>query len=259
MSLLDELIDGAREDFELRRRHTSLRELQEQALALGPAPSMLSALTSGETPRVIAEIKRASPSAGSLAGNLDAAATAAAYAGAGATAISVLTEERRFRGSLDDLRAVADAVGIPTLRKDFIVDDYQIWEARAYGASAVLLIVAALSATVLVQMIETARQAGLHALVEVHSEDELAVAAGCGAQIIGVNARDLRTFNVDLEVCERLAEHAPSSVTLVAESGIQNRADIERLQQAGYSAFLVGSVLVQASDPGAKLRELRGA
>lgn len=258
MSILMDLIAGARADFQARQRNVTQDDLRVTAAALPPAASLRSALSAGDGLHFMAEIKRASPSAGDLAVGLSAGDTAGAYAEAGASAVSVLTEGRRFGGSLDDLREVSAQVEIPILRKDFVIDAYQIWEARAYGASAVLLIAAGLQATAIVQLMADCRDAGVEALVEVHSADELAIAAGCGAKLIGVNARDLNTFEVDLSVCERLAAQAPPDVTLVAESGIRTRADVERLEAAGYRAFLVGEALVTADDPAAALRALAG-
>ena len=258
MTILDELIKGAHEDMVYRRNLLEEARLREQALATATPTGLLAALRGPTRPHFIAEIKRASPSAGDLNLNLDAGAMAQVYAQAGATAVSVLTEERRFKGSLKDLELVAATSGIPTLRKDFITDTYQIWEARKYGASAVLLSVAALTATTLVQLSEEARTAELDVLVEVHDSDELEIAVGCGANLVGINARNLKTFEVDLSVCERLAADVPRNVLLVAESGIDTRDDVKRLQAAGFAAFLVGSSLVTSADPAAKLAELRG-
>jgi indole-3-glycerol phosphate synthase len=210
---------------------------------------------------LIAEIKRRSPSKGDIAPHLDAVTQARGYEQAGADAISVLTEPSRFGGSLEDLRAVAAAVDLPVLRKDFLVDRCQVWEAAEAGAAAVLLIVAALSDMVLDELIEECRLCGLDALIEVHDEAEMERALATGATLIGVNNRDLHTLNVDLAVTERLARQAPPRVLLVSESGIADAADARRLALAGARALLVGENLVRAGAeelPG-RIRALRGA
>jgi indole-3-glycerol phosphate synthase len=209
---------------------------------------------------LIAEIKRRSPSKGEIAPHLDAVTQARGYEQAGADAISVLTEPSRFGGSLEDLRAVAAAVDLPVLRKDFIVDRCQVWEAAEAGAAAVLLIVAALSDAVLAELIEECRLCGLDALIEVHDEAEMERALATGATLIGVNNRDLHTLNVDLAVTERLARQAPPQVLLVSESGIADAADARRLALTGARALLVGESLVLAGAeelPG-RIRALRG-
>ena len=218
------------------------------------------ALRTSPAPRVIAECKRRSPSKGILRQDYDAAAHARAYAQAGAAAISVLTEPTFFDGSLDDLRAVRRAVDVPLLRKDFIVTEYQLVEAVEAGADAALLIVGALSPlgnNALGALVSRAAAMGLAALVEVHDEIELRRALDAGAAIVGVNSRNLRTLDVDLTVLDRIAAVLPPSVTAVAESGIRSTADIARLQESGYHAFLVGERLIARPDPGAALRELR--
>ncbi len=198
---------------------------------------------------LIAEIKRRSPSKGDLAPELDAAEQALAYEAAGAQAISVLTEPDRFGGSLDDLRDVAAAVSVPVLRKDFIVDPYQVWEAADAGAAAVLLVVAALAHGGLSTLIDECHECGLDALVEVHDEDDLELALSMGVSLIGVNNRDLHTLEVALETTEYLAESLPPCVTLVSESGIQTPADARRVRRAGARAVLVGEALVIAPRP----------
>ena len=205
---------------------------------------------------VIAEVKRSSPSRGQLAAIADPAALAVEYEAGGAAAISVLTEERRFGGSLEDLDAVRKAVEIPLLRKDFIYTSYQLWEAVAYGADLVLLIVAALDQSALVSLVERAGSLGLTPLVEVHDEAELHQALSSGAEIVGVNNRNLRTFEVTLDVSLNLARWMPPGVIAVAESGIHSRADVSLLQKAGYRGFLVGEHLMKSPDPAAALREL---
>jgi indole-3-glycerol phosphate synthase/phosphoribosylanthranilate isomerase len=204
---------------------------------------------------LIAEFKRRSPSKGKINSDEDAAATARIYEAAGATAISVLTEEDYFAGSLEDLRRVRKATGLPILRKDFIFDEYQVYESAAAGADAILLIVAALDDQNLTRLRTIAEEElGLDALVEVHSKDELDRAVSCGARLIGVNNRDLRTFNVSVAVSEQLARAAPRDVILVSESGL-NPAEVRKLRTVGYKGFLVGEALMRSDDPGAKLRE----
>ncbi|MDT7540243.1 MAG: indole-3-glycerol phosphate synthase [Acidobacteriota bacterium] len=209
---------------------------------------------------VIAEIKRASPSKGLLRGEIDPAELAQAYERGGATAISVLTEEEFFRGSLADLRAVRASVSLPVLRKDFIVDEWQIFEAAEAGADALLLIVAALDADALARLLRvTEEELGMDALVEVHTKDELRRAQSCGAHIIGVNNRDLRTFEVSLETSVELATLAAPGQLLVAESGLRTRDDLARLSACGFKGFLVGETLMRSDDPESALRELTQA
>jgi indole-3-glycerol phosphate synthase len=216
-------------------------------------------LRDSPAPRIIAECKRRSPSRGILRHEYDPASHAAAYAAAGAAAISVLTEPTFFDGAPEHLAAVRRAVTVPLLRKDFIVTDYQVHEAAALGADAVLLIVAALDDEELQRLHALAGSVGLAALVEVHDEPELVRAIDAGARIVGVNSRNLRTLQVDLDVLERLASAIPSALTAVAESGIRARADIDRLSALGYDAFLVGERLITQPDPGAALRSLRAS
>lgn len=204
---------------------------------------------------VIAEVKRASPSKGDIAPELNAATQARAYLDGGAAAVSVLTEPDRFKGSLGDLTDVA-ALGIPALRKDFIVDRYQIWEARAAGAAAVLLIVAALDEPDLARLHDEALAAGLDVLVEVHDALEVAAAQRIGASVVGVNARDLRTFELDPEAFARLRAQLPAGVLAVAESGIEGPDDMERAAREGADAVLVGESLVRNADPAAAVRAL---
>lgn len=213
--------------------------------------------TSG--PRIIAECKRRSPSKGILRKDYDPATHARAYAEAGAAAISVLTEPTFFDGSPDHLRQVRAAVELPVLRKDFIVTEYQLLEAVALGADAVLLIAAALEPPALADLLGKAKALGLSALVEVHDLEELRRALDAGARIVGVNSRNLRTLAVDLTVFDVVSGDLPPGVTAVAESGIRTPDDIARLSRAGYQAFLVGERLIAQPDPGAALRELRGA
>jgi indole-3-glycerol phosphate synthase len=208
---------------------------------------------------VIGEIKRASPSAGVIDDDLDAAALAGSFADHGASAISVLTDTVGFGGTLEDLRAVRRRVDVPVLRKDFIVDPYQLVEARLAGADAVLLIAAALPAGELADLHDAARALGLEALVEAHDEDEVELALGIGGcRLIGLNSRDLATFEVDLATVERLSPLVGPGVAVVAESGIHTAADVARLRRVGIANFLVGEALVRAPDPGALLGEFLG-
>jgi indole-3-glycerol phosphate synthase len=226
------------------------------ALVAPSVPSFSEALSSEERIGIIAEIKKASPSAGVLREDLDVDALAALYRDAGARAISVVTEERFFQGRLGWVGAAARASGLPVLRKDFLFSPYQIAETRAAGASGVLLIVAMLDADELSLLLELAGEYGLDALVEVHDEGELDEALGAGARIVGVNNRDLKTFEVDLETSLRLAERIPGNVLFVAESGIRGKADIDRLREAGADAFLVGEALLRSGEPARVLGSL---
>jgi len=205
---------------------------------------------------IIAELKRASPSKGVLAADLDPTRTARIYESAGAAALSVLTDEQDFKGSLSDLRAAREATGIPALRKDFTVAEEHVIEAAANGADAILLIAAILSERELRDLREFAASFSMATLVEAHDADELRRALASGARIVGVNNRDLRTFDVTLETSLRLAELMPADVLPVAESGIHSRADIERLREAGYRGFLIGEHLMTAPDPAVALQEL---
>jgi len=233
------------------------RELERRALA-APAPRPLAAALVGATVGVVAEVKRRSPSAGAIREDLDPVEHARAYARGGAVALSVLTDEAHFGGSLDDLARVARAVTVPVLRKDFILDELQLLEARAAGASAVLLIVRALDDAHLSLLARAARGLGLGVVVEVHSEGELVRALETDPTAVGVNSRDLATFDVDLGVAERLVARVPPHVPAVAESGIETRADVERLAAAGADVVLVGTSVARSSRPEAAVRALVG-
>src|SRR3954471_23824111 len=257
MSVLDDIIVGVRDDLARRRAEAPEADLRA-ALADAPAPRDPMPVFRSPEISVIAEVKRRSPSKGDLADIPDPAALATAYAAGGAAAISVLTEERRFGGSLDDLRAVRAAVDTPLLRKDFIVDPYQVLEARAVGADLVLLIVAALDDGTLARLHDLAGELGMAVLVEVHDEAELARAVDLGAELVGVNARNLRTLEVDPDVFGRLAPLALSSGgddrVLVAESGIFGPMDVKRFVAEGARAVLVGEALVKDGDPEGAVR-----
>lgn len=255
MTVLDEIIEGVRIDVAERMAAVPLEELKERAAAVPPARDM-EAILRGDDVCVIAEVKRSSPSKGALADIPDPAALAMEYEAGGAHCISVLTEQRRFGGSLADLAAVRAAVDIPVLRKDFIVTSYQLWEAKAYGADVILLIVAGLEQEALVSLIERTRSLGLTPLVEVHDEAEVARALAAGATIIGVNARNLKTLEVDRETFARVAPSIPDTVVTIAESGVRDRHDLITYAEAGADAVLVGESLVTGRDPRAAVHDL---
>ncbi|GIH59384.1 MULTISPECIES: indole-3-glycerol phosphate synthase TrpC [Microbispora] len=255
MSVLEDIILGVREDLEERQRNVPIEELKRLA-ARAPEPRDAYAALGGDRVSVIAEVKRSSPSKGALAAIADPAALAADYEEGGAHVISVLTEQRRFGGTLADLAAVRAAVDIPVLRKDFIVTSYQLWEARAHGADLALLIVAALDQQALVSLIERAESIGLAPLVEVHTEEELVRAVDAGAKIIGVNARDLKTLEVDREVFAKLAPKVPDGIIKIAESGVRGPHDLLAYARAGADAVLVGESLVTGRDPKAAVNDL---
>ena len=255
--LLRAIVAATERIVEVRREREPLAALERRAAARTPrGPTFAAALANDERVNVIAECKRRSPSRGVLAATYDPVAIARQYESGGAAAISVLTEPTFFDGSLDDLIAVRAAVGLPLLRKDFVVDEYQLLEARAAGADAVLLIVAALDQRELVRLQQRAWDLELAALVEVHDEGELQRAIDASARLIGVNNRNLRTLAVDVDASYRLAARIPADVVAVSESGLQSRADLERLAAAGYRAFLIGERFMTDRDPAAAIREL---
>lgn len=253
MNILDKILAVKRDEVAAAK----VRDPQP-APAPGPRRSLVDALRrpAGAPVRVLAEIKRASPSAGPIRPGADPAEIAAEYHAGGAAAISVLTDEPFFDGRLAFLQRVRDRVPLPLLRKDFIIDAYQIAEAASAGADAVLLIVAALSPTQLADLLAAATLHGLDALVEVHDAREADVALAAGASLLGVNHRDLKTFTIDMSLTEQIARRVPPSVVLVGESGIKTAADVRRLGDAGAHAVLVGETLMRATSPGAALREL---
>ncbi|MBN3928405.1 indole-3-glycerol phosphate synthase TrpC [Streptomyces verrucosisporus] len=258
MSVLDEIIDGVRADLAERQARVGLDELKERA-ARAPRPRDGVAALKGEGVKVICEVKRSSPSKGALAAIADPAALAADYEAGGAAVISVLTEQRRFGGSLADLEAVRGRVDVPVLRKDFIVTSYQLWEARAHGADLVLLIVAALDQDALVSLVERAESIGLTPLVEVHDEEEVERAVDAGAKVIGVNARNLKTLEVDRGTFARVAPEVPEGVVRVAESGVRGPHDLIAYANEGADAVLVGESLVTGKDPRAAVADLVAA
>lgn len=244
MSLLAELTEGSVEDARSRERETPAAEVERAALALPPARDAVAALAPASQVKIIAEVKRASPSRGALAEIPDPAGQAAKYVEGGASAISVLTEERRFRGSLADLAAVRRSVPVPVLRKDFVATEYQVLEARAAGADLVLLIVAALDQPTLERLHALVVELGMTPLVEAHSSEEIARAAAIGAKIIGVNARDLTTFELDRDLFGRLAGQIPDGTVRVAESAVLAPEDVAHYRSAGADVVLIGEALV---------------
>ncbi|KRE41291.1 indole-3-glycerol phosphate synthase TrpC [Knoellia sp. Soil729] len=257
-TVLDAIVAGVREDLATRAEQVTLPDLERRVSELP------SAIDAEERLRrdglsLIAEVKRASPSKGALADIPDPASLARTYAEAGATAISVLTEQRRFGGSLDDLDAVRAAVSVPVLRKDFMVTDYQLWEARAHGADIILLIVASLTDAELHRMHALAHELGMTALVEVHDEGETQRAVDAGARVIGVNARNLKTLEIHPDTFSRLVPLIPPGVVTVAESGIRGAEDAAMYAAQGADALLVGETLVRGADRTATVRELIAA
>ncbi len=258
--LLATIVAATRRTVEVRQSQVPVSVLARRAESRPVTRGRFrSALARPDRINVIAECKRCSPSKGVLRSDYDAGTIASGYAAAGAAASSVLTEPTFFDGSLDDLRAVRAAVAIPILRKDFVIAEYQLWEARESGADAVLLIVAALSPTELGDLYRRAGEVGLDVLVEVHTPEELMMAIDAGASIIGVNNRDLRTLAVDLRASEMLLGRKPDDVLAISESGLKTPADVVRLRAIGYDGFLIGERFMTEPDPGAALREFLAA
>jgi indole-3-glycerol phosphate synthase len=255
VNVLDDIVDGVRADLAVRQASVSLDQLKARA-AKQPAARDAAALLRRPGVSVIAEVKRSSPSRGALAAVDDPAALARDYEAGGASVISVLTEQRRFGGSLADLDAVRAAVDVAVLRKDFIVTSYQLWEARAHGADLALLIVAALEQNALESLIERTVSLGMTPLVEVHDEDEVIRALDAGARVIGVNARNLKTLEVDRGVFGRIAPMIPSDVVKIAESGVRGPHDLLAYAASGADAVLVGESLVTGRDPRQAVAEL---
>ena len=260
MSVLDDIIAGVRQDLKEREDRVPLARIKEMETQVPEAKDALSALRNRDgAVKIISEVKLSSPSKGALASIPDPAALASTYEAGGASVISVLTEQRRFNGSLADLDAVRAAVDIPILRKDFIVTPYQIHEARAHGADLVLLIVAALEQNVLVSLLERTRSLGMEALVETHSRLEALRAMEAGASIIGVNARNLKTLEVDRSTVEQVIDVIPQDVVAVAESGVANAHDVFEYAKWGADAVLVGEALVTSGDPRASIQDMVSA
>lgn len=266
--LLGTIVAATRRIVEVRAADVPIEALERRAAAVRPRGDRFQASLalrqgSGQARKdrinVIAECKRRSPSRGLLRRDYDPAVIARAYEAGGAAAISVLTEPTFFDGALEHLSAVRAAVSLPVLRKDFVVDEYQLLEARAAGADAVLLIVAALERAELARLLKRAGELGLAALVEVHDKPELARAVDAGAQMIGVNNRNLRTLDIDVDACRRLIRDIPGDVVAVAESGLRTSTELDELRALGYAAFLVGERLMTSADPGAALRDLLGS
>ncbi|SRR5713226_4648421 len=249
------IIEHVRAEVERRRRDTPLSALRERPLFSAPSRGFVASLT-GNSRRIIAEVKRASPSKGLIREDFDPVALAEDYTNHGASALSVLTEERFFQGSLAHLERIRHAVGVPLLRKDFLLDRYQLVEAKSYGADAVLFIAALLDPSLLRELREEATALSLDALIEVHAEKELDSALKAGAQLIGINNRDLSTFEVNLATTERLAPLLPPGTPAICESGIDSLEQIRRVEKLGIHVFLIGESLMRAPQPGRKLSEL---
>jgi indole-3-glycerol phosphate synthase len=261
MDRLAEIMANKRQRLEATKTLVDIEQVREEArLRRQNAPQRaLRRAVRNEAANIIAEFKRQSPSKGAIRVSADPVAIAKSYQQGGAAAISVLTEEDFFAGSLDDLRAIRETVSVPVLRKDFIFEDYQIYEAAVAGADAVLLIVAALEDDQLVSLRELAEEElGIDALVEVHDSVEMKLAVSSGAKLIGVNNRDLRTFRVSLETSIGLAEQAPKDAVLISESGLGCATDLRRLRAVGYSGFLIGESLMRSEDPEELLRSFLG-
>jgi indole-3-glycerol phosphate synthase len=256
-TVLDRIIEARRAAIAHRKKSVPETVLRFGVKQAQPVRDFAAAL-GRDSINIIAELKKASPSRGLIRADFDPVALAKSFEAAGAAALSVLTEEEFFQGDLKHMRDARAAVGLPVLRKDFIVDPWQVWEARATNADSFLLIVAALDDARLAELLALGRELGMEPLVEVHTRGELARALAAGARIIGVNNRDLKTFTVRLETSLQLVEFIPDNCVAVSESGLRSRADLERLRAAGFDAFLIGEQLMQASDPAAALGALLG-
>jgi indole-3-glycerol phosphate synthase len=256
ITILDTIIENKKIEVQKSKEYRSLESLERGLRNAPETRDFYKALDDGERVRIIAEIKKASPSKGILRADFDPVKIALGYEKGGAAALSVLTDEKFFMGSLSYLRAVRGAVGIPLLRKDFIIDTYQVYESRLSGADALLLIVSALSRDSLEELLGLTHSLGMNAVVEVHDEDELGRALDAGSRIVGINNRDLRTFEVDLGVTARLSRNIPEGVIVIAESGIGSVADIKKLGEHGVHVFLIGETFMKAPDPGLELSNL---
>jgi indole-3-glycerol phosphate synthase len=261
MTILERILRDKVQEVAERQRQRPLVELQRLVLEL-PAPRNFvdavhgSPIAIDSFPRIIAEVKKASPSRGVIRADFDAVALARTYANHGASALSVLTDEKYFQGQLRFLEAVGHAVALPLLRKDFIIDPYQVYEARTAGADAVVLIVAALELTLLEELLALTHELGMAALLEVHTAEELERVLPLRPRLVGINNRDLGTFHTDIETTSRLLPLIPAAVVVISESGIQTSDDIVRLWEEGVHAFLIGESLMRHPDPGVKLQEL---
>jgi indole-3-glycerol phosphate synthase len=259
MNRLEQILAHKREEVERAKQNTPLDELRRKALDAPAVRPFREALERGPEPvSLIAEVKRASPSKGAIRADADPVQTALAYERGGASCISVLTESRFFQGSPSDLITVRDAVALPVLRKDFLFDEWQVYESRAMGADCILLIVAAIDDSALTRLFGIGRELGMDVLVEVHSEDELARASALGPDLLGINNRDLATFGTTLDTTDRLAPLAPEGALIVAESAIWSREDALRVAQAGARAVLVGEALMRSENIEHAVRELLG-
>ena len=256
--VLGEIVAHKREELGERRRRAPLAEVRRRAADADPPRPFLAGLRGGRI-QLIAEVKRASPSAGTIRPTFDPVEIARRYEAAGAAAVSVLTDARYFGGADAHLSAVRQAVGLPVLRKDFVVDAYQIYEARSFGADAALLIAAVLPEAALANLQALTEELGMAALVEVHTDEELEAVLATRPALVGINNRNLKTLQTTLEVSRRLRLHIPEGVTVVAESGIEERAQVEELERLGVHAVLVGTALMRAADPAVRVRELLGA
>ena len=256
--VLGEIVAHKREELGERRRRAPLAEVRRRAADADPPRPFLAGLR-GPRIRLIAEVKGASPSAGTIRPTFDPVEIARRYEVAGAAAVSVLTDARYFGGADAHLSAVRQAVGLPVLRKDFVVDPYQIYEARSIGADAALLIAAVLPKAALADLQALTQELGMAALMEVHTDEELEAVLATRPALVGINNRNLKTLQTTLEVSRRLRPHIPEGVTVVAESGIEERAQVEELERLGVHAVLVGTALMRAADPAVRVRELLGA
>ena len=258
MSILSQILADKRTEVDCARRRVPEEILRERALSAPPVRSFADALRAAPPPALIAEVKKASPSKGIIREDFDPVEIGRIYAANGAACLSVLTDEPYFQGHLSYLTAVRAAVEKPVLRKDFIIDAYQLLEARAAGADAVLLIAAALKDTDLGDLLCDTHELGMDAIVEVHDVDDIREAVGCGARLIGVNNRDLHTFRTTIQTTIDLMKKIPAECLVISESGINHRADVERLRDAGVHAILIGEALMREADISAKMHELLG-
>ena len=256
--ILDDIVAYKREELTLQKQQVSLGQLQDMPLFHSQPPGLFQTLSTWNGRAIIAEVKKASPSKGVIRQDFDPLALARSYEASGAAAISVLTEKKFFQGSLDYLKQIRQQVALPLLRKDFVFDDYQVYEARAHGASAILLIVAILEDAQLQDLMHLAQTLEMDCLIEVHDEAECERALAHGVSLLGINNRDLRTFHTTIETTERLVQGLPSDVLVVSESGLSTRHQLDRLEAQGVRAFLIGETFMAAPDPGEPLRSLLG-